>query len=257
MPTQIFGNLSCIKELEIRAAFSNLNIDDLVGLERFKISGLVSKNFNLGMFNNVCNHLQELSINIRNINEEMISVLFYGHYFPHLVKLNIKFSNQLSKLGNLMFYGFPMLQSLSIANNQRLGLIENEAFSNLTNLVHLDLSSNRIESINQKLFSQLTNLKSLNLKNNQIQSIEENAFSNLKSLTNLDLSFNHLSRLNPQSLNGLENLKRINLRHTWFNFDIRFLDYIRNIEHINLVENNDTVKKEELSNTFKHIKFQF
>ena len=127
----------------------------------------------------------------------------------------------------------------------------------LTNLIHLDLSSNGFESINQNFFSQLINLKSLNLKNNRIQTIEENSFSNLNNLTNLDLSFNYLSRLNPQSLNGLENLKRINLRHTSIDFDIRFLDYIPNIEHINLVENKYTTNKEELSSTFKHIKFHF
>ena len=258
VPTQIFGDLSSIKELEMRAAFSNLNIHDLVGLERLKLSGLIEKNnFNFGMLNNVCNHLQELTINIRNINEEMISKLFYGRYFPHLVKLIVKFSNELSKLGNSMFYGFPMLQTLIITNNRRLRLIENDAFSNLTNLIHLDLSGNGIDPINQNFFSQLINLKSLNLKDNRILTIEENSFSNLNNLTNLDLSFNYLSRLNPQSLNGLENLKRINLRHTWFDFDIRFLDYIPNVKHVNLVKNNYTTKKEELSSTFKHIKFHF
>ena len=169
--TQIFGNLSTIKELRIDAGFTDINLDDLVNLEKLTIFGDIGRNFNFDLFKNICNHLQELSIILGNIANEHINELFYGLNFPNLVKLHIV-KSQVAMLEKNMFEGFPMLQSLTLNENKRLRKIDNDAFSSLTNLVELDLKNNSIVSINQKHFAPLGNLKYLNLMNNRLKKFD-------------------------------------------------------------------------------------
>ena len=91
----------------------------------------------------------------------MISVnkratLNIGYNFLNLVKFEIK-SIKITKLEKKLFDRFPMLQSLIIAYNKELRLIDNGTFSSLTNLVYLNLYNNRIEAIKQRQFSGLIN----------------------------------------------------------------------------------------------------
>ena len=229
---QIFENLPNIKELELNGGFSEIYLDDLVNLEKLSISGnLIGKNFNFALFETLCDHLKELSIHIRYINDKDISKLFYGYSFPNLVKLDIKFS-QITKLEKELFESFPMLQSLIITNNSKLRNINSDSFSGLTNLVNLDLSWNRIAAINQRHFSALANLETLDLSKNRIICIEDNSFSNLKNLKKLELSSNNLPKLNPKLFANLENLENLNLYLR--EFDGSIFRYISNIKKIAL-----------------------
>ena len=244
---QLFENFPNITELELNGTFSDINLDDLVNLEKLTLSGRIGDEFNFELFKNFCNHLQDLTIHIKDLDDEIISKLFYGYTFPYLVKLYIK-ESQVTKLKEKMFNRFPMLQSLTMHENRELRRIESDAFSSLTNLVELDLHRNCIESINQKHFSQLNNLKSIDLYNNRIKCIEENSFSSLKNLTKLDLSVNGLRELNPNLFIGLGNLKYLNLRDNGLKkFDLSIFDYIGNIEEIilayNWIDNIDEIKR--------------
>lgn len=211
LSTRIFGYLSSsIKVLEIRSAFSDINLDDLVNLEKLSISGELHDEFNFGFFKSFCTHLKELSIHIRNTGHEDISEAFYGHNFPNLVKLDITNGN-FTKLEEELLERFPMLQSLRLTGNDQLRLTDSDAFSSLVHLVHLNLSSNSIETINNRHFSELINLKSLDLSCNEIECIDENAFSNLKNLTELNLNDNYLQILHPNSFIGLKKLKHLDI----------------------------------------------
>lgn len=192
LSTQIFGNLTNIKELEVKGVFSDINLDYLVNLEKLAISGKIVYDLNFDLLKNLCKHLTELSINITNFDDQISSKLFQFHYFPNLVKLCL-IGCKIKKLEKKLFDRFPMLQSLSITFNKELLQISNDAFSNLTNLIHLDLSWNIIESINQIQLSGLIKLETLLLSNSRIESIEENSFSSLKSLNELVLRVNNLS----------------------------------------------------------------
>ena len=192
--------------MEIKSAnFSDVNLNKLINLEKLSISGKIGHDFNFRLFKKVCKHLKELSISLENIAKEEITELFYGLNFPYLDKLTIK-KSQLSKLKKKFFNGFPKLQTLSINNNEELWRIDDNTFSSLKDLVHLDLSSNLIESINKRQFSKLTNLETLVLSKNRIECIEKNAFLKLKNLKKFELSGNSLSMLNPQLFIGLKKL---------------------------------------------------
>ena len=239
MSKEIFenlSNLSSIKELQIIGNFSGISFKNLVNLEKLSITCNFSKNFSL--FKNLRSkhlHLQELSINIKNLNDKNIIKLFSGNKFPYLVKLNIEHC-KMTKLEKKMFEGFPMLRSLSITQSKPLRLIDADAFSSLTNLVHLNLSWNSIKTINQRTFSGLINLETLILSCNSIDFIEKKSFSSLKNLIELNLCFNRLSILNPKVFIGLRNLKKLNLKNNMLtDFDLSKLEYYCNIDRNNLV----------------------
>ena len=240
MSKEIFknlSNLSSIKELQIIGNFSGINFKNLVNLEKLSITCNFSKYF--GLFKNLRQHLrlQELSINIKNLNDKNIIKLFAGNKFPSLVKLDIEHS-KMTKLEKKMLEGFPMLRSLSITQSKKLRIIDADAFSSLTNLVHLNLSWNSIETINQRNFSGLINLETLILSCNSIDSIEKRSFSSLKKLIELNLCFNKLSILNPKVFIGLRNLKKLNLKNNMLtDFDFSKLEYYCNIDKNNLISN--------------------
>ena len=244
LSTQIFVHLSNIKKLEIKGIFSDINIDDLVNLEKLSISGSIDKNFNFDLLKNVCNHLKELTIINSHFDQETISKLFYCVNFPNLFKLIMKRVSL--KLEKKLFESFPNLKSLSIIDNPMYFntlQIDNDAFSDLTNLVCLDLRKNYFDTINQEYFSGLINLEILDLSLNRIKCIEANTFSALKNLKKLDLSYNQLSKLNPQSFDGLGNLIYLNLGNNKLTyFHTRHFDCIYNIRKITItttLTNND------------------
>ena len=255
LPMKLFGCLSSIRQLEIRGNFSDINLNELINLESFTISGFITDNFNFDLFEVISGRLRELSVNLRNIDVENISKLFDVN-FTNLVKLDVKFSN-IRKLEKKMFHGFEKLKSLSLTKNKSILQIDYDSFSNLTSLTHLDLSMNCIETINKRQFSGLSNLQRLNLSHNRIGFIEKNSFIDLKSLTNLDLSSNQLSVLNPKSFIGLGNLKRMSLKNCkLIDFDLCILDCIPKIGFINLACNCFN-KKDEFLRRFKRIKVRF
>ena len=248
--TQIFVHLSNIVELEIKGIFSDINMDDLTNLEKLSISGKIEIDFNFDLFKNLCNRLKDLSICKINIDDEKLAKLFQSHNFPNLEKFKLAYC-EITKLEKNQFKGFPTLQFLTIINpyensNKQLRVIENGAFSNLTNLVSLNLHGNSIETIGQRQLSGLINLNTLVLSFNRIECIEDYTFSDLNNLKKLDLSDNNLSILNPKSFIGLENLEYLDLKSNKLKyFDLRNLDHISNIEKIVLL-NNPILNRNEI-----------
>ena len=235
--TRIFEQLSSIKLLRMKGCLSNFNLDSLVNLEKLSLSGEINDDFNFGLLENLSNHLQELSIDLK-IDDYQISKLLDGHNFPCFLTLNLK-SSKITKLEKKLFQGFPMLQTLNITYNEKFRSIEYDSFSCLTNLVHFHLNNNCIEKLDNRTFSTLIHLEILNLSNNKIESIGENTFSNLKNLTFLDLSNNLLSTLNPQLFFGLGNLETLDLSHNKLtDFDMRILDNLGKLKIIYLYSNS-------------------
>jgi len=86
-------------------------------------------------------------------------------------------------------------------------------FSNQTDLVQLDLSSNTISVVPRGLFSHLTKLSSLNLSSNNIAALDAEIFSNLTSLNYLSLSFNKIEILPDTIFANLNELQYLDLSH--------------------------------------------
>nr|XP_004610961.1 unnamed protein product [Sorex araneus] len=79
---------------------------------------------------------------------------------------------------------------------------------------HLDLSSNRLETVNESVLTGpgYTTLAGLDLSRNLLTSISPTAFSRLRYLESLDLSHNGLAALPPESFAGSP-LSDVNLSH--------------------------------------------
>lgn len=86
------------------------------------------------------------------------------------------------------------------------------AFSNLQNLIFLNLEGNQIEKLNSDAFSGLGDLRCLLLYNNYIRKIEAGTFVSMRNLKKLDLTNNHLSSLDENTFKGLDNLQYLRLR---------------------------------------------
>lgn len=123
--------------------------------------------------------------------------------------------------------------------------IDNDALLELTNLVELDLSENRLRSIPSLIFRHTPELRELLLRKNSIQVIPVDAFDHLASLRTLDLShcyissiaarafeplrlleklklaFNRLTELRPRLVDSLSNLHELTVHNNPWNCDCR------------------------------------
>ncbi|KAJ5077449.1 hypothetical protein M0811_05972 [Anaeramoeba ignava] len=79
----------------------------------------------------------------------------------------------------------------------------------LTKLIDLDLSDNRIERFEDNAFMHLHSISKLNLAKNRISSLPESV-STMRNLSMLNLSSNNLQKL-PQNIGNLVNLKELDL----------------------------------------------
>lgn len=70
----------------------------------------------------------------------------------------------------------------------KLGAIADDAFTQLTNLVELDLSENLLTTVPVKALTNCTNLRRLLLNNNHIATLTAEAFAPLNNLKFLNLS---------------------------------------------------------------------
>ena len=231
-------NLPYIEILQLYGQLSYFKLDSLFNLKRLKLNGKIMDDFNVHLFDNLCNQLEDIHISCKNFNDKSIEKLFYGRIFPYLSTFYLAKSSARINLQKKMFDGFRMLQKLEIFQNKKLRIVDADVFSNLIQLKELHLSYNCIEFIEKSLFSNLINLKKLTLCRNGLESIEENSFSNLHSLEYLDLSSNRLRSLSAKSFVGLDNLKLLYLNHNKMaNFDLDIFDNIGKILEIYLYEN--------------------
>ncbi|KAI4313232.1 hypothetical protein L6164_026225 [Bauhinia variegata] len=100
------------------------------------------------------------------------------------------------------------LRIVVLSNNKLSGEIPS-SFSNLTQLVELDLSHNRISGFIPPKIGNSTNLEKLDLSSNNLSGPIPSSLGNLKHLNVLDLSENHLVGPIPLSLYELTNLTSI------------------------------------------------
>ena len=83
------------------------------------------------------------------------------------------------------------LIKLDLSNN-KLSILIDGMFSNLTNLQTLILSYNKLQCIQSAAFSGLTSLRVLSLHGNDISMIPDGTFNDLKSLSHIALGSNPL-----------------------------------------------------------------
>ena len=97
------------------------------------------------------------------------------------------------------------IERLWFINKGITGLRVND-FAGLTNLTHLNLSSNRLTSLPESIFTGLTQLKSLDLSRNSLTSLPESVFAGLANLAHLQMGRNNLNSLPESIFSGLTKL---------------------------------------------------
>ncbi|XP_073702558.1 trophoblast glycoprotein-like [Garra rufa] len=158
----------------------------------------------------------------------------------NVTHLNLS-NNGIMEIGSHAFSSLLMLRSL-ILNNNQLVLIHPEAFSvpgsplqelilhsslynytsltdlitalrwgELTNLLRLDLSGNRLVLLPPGMFAPLPNLQRLHLCNNSLVAVYNSTFSGVEQLLELDLTGNAFRTISDEGLRELERLGRVRL----------------------------------------------
>ncbi|XP_038053348.1 uncharacterized protein LOC119725831 isoform X2 [Patiria miniata] len=100
------------------------------------------------------------------------------------------------------------LQFLYLASNDITFLLAG-AFSNVTTLSYLGLSSNRIISVETGAFPD--DINNIDMNSNQFYFLHENPFTNLSSLSSLSLSYNEIDIIPDTAFDGCTSLRSIGL----------------------------------------------
>ncbi|CAD5111766.1 DgyrCDS1045 [Dimorphilus gyrociliatus] len=121
---------------------------------------------------------------------------------PSLEKIRLHHN----KIINISFVGKCTNLTTLDATRNRIKILDEKSFVNLTELLDLVLRRNLIETIDKKIFSNLRNLELLNLAENKITYIHPKAFINLAKLKKLYLEKNSLKSLSWEGLQSLSTL---------------------------------------------------
>lgn len=238
----LHGELVCLNQLKfLNCRYNKINGSDvpveLFNIETLTVLDLSHNNLTVipkGLEN--CKSLTVLNLghnNLKNLSEQLFTQLI------KLVHLDIS-DNQLktippqigrlSNLKTLILNNNPLeehkmrqlerlksLTSLQLANTQRNANNTPPNLSELSNLVELNLSSNKLVRIPDDL-SYLQNLRRLNLSENLLEKMPDDFGSWWPNLEILNLSGNKLSEISP-TLCKLCNLKRLYLNDNELTFE--------------------------------------
>ncbi|XP_046578665.1 G-protein coupled receptor GRL101-like [Haliotis rubra] len=107
------------------------------------------------------------------------------------------------------------MENLAVLNLANLGIreLEQECFSGLENLVHLDLRKNFLKKIPKRVFRNMRNLHTLLLAGNDIFEAYPGSFDGLLNLPSLDLSNMAFTTIVEDMFYGLSSLMFLNLSH--------------------------------------------
>lgn len=109
---------------------------------------------------------------------------------------------------------------------------------------HLDLSSNKIQTLDENVFNNLNiiNLQKLILRDNDIRRVDVRAFNNLKIVIEIDLTSNKIDKLHPGTFDETQRLRVLLLNN----------NFIKHLEN-HLFRNMEFLQKVELSNNQIHV----
>ena len=136
---------------------------------------------------------------------------------PSNLTLLTLIGNNITSLQEQDFTSYPLVTQLGLSDNQ-ISEIDPTTFTNVRNLTSLSLASNHLTAdvLNSGVFDGLTQLKHLTLSDNMLQTISVSSFKDLTSLTNLELDKNQIESLSKESLEGLAELRELSLKSNYF-----------------------------------------
>lgn len=214
--TKSINFLGCLSELETSIDISRKNIQDLSGLEKFKLQLLTAYSNNISDIKSLRNSTDICFLDLRDNELSDISTI---ENLTNLKELYLDYNN-VSNLNPLKEN--KNLEILSIYKNK---VSDISALANLTNLKELDLSLNEILNIDS--LKNLINLRILKISDNNISDIS--GLVNLTNLKELDLSQNEISNIN--SLENLAEVEYLNITNNKIS-DIGSVDKLTKLKEL-------------------------
>lgn len=132
-----------------------------------------------------------------------------------LFRLNLS-KNKIDRLDSQSFKTLGSLAELRMSRNLLNATTFNRSapfFTNLTNLVSLDLNGNKITVLPGLMFEHLKRLKMLKLRRNQIVSFSDGAFYGLDELSTLQLDHNNITTVRKGWVFGLGSLQHLSISY--------------------------------------------
>lgn len=105
---------------------------------------------------------------------------------------------------------FPNLQGLEVIRSS-LSLLRAENLKNLTELVELNLSNNKLDFIGKNVFKDLEKVELVMLRSNKIQFIHDKAFRNMEAVRQIILENNELTEIRQRLFSNNKKLETIRL----------------------------------------------
>jgi len=145
------------------------------------------------------------------------------------------------------------LRYMDVSEN-RIQRIRNDYLDGMHSLMFLNLTANAIEIIDQEAFSDLTNLEELILKHNLL-GIHKSmpTFNSLHTLQYLDISFNKISAIEKNLISECVNLDILDLSHNNLDIFEPDLSSLRKIRMLILSTNRIQTIAEPVRNSLNNI----
>lgn len=137
-------------------------------------------------------------------------------------------------------------------NNGNLEKVEDDAFSGMENVEHIDFADFDVLSFNEKLFENKNNLKFLKLRGNKLKKIPK---YNLPKLENLQLHINEIHEISKSDFESYKTLKKLDLGKNGIEkLSEDVFDTLENLEELCLANNEiENISKDNFKN-LKHLK---
>ncbi|XP_006875568.1 PREDICTED: toll-like receptor 2-like [Chrysochloris asiatica] len=142
-------------------------------------------------------------------------------------------NNEIAYVGNTDLLLCVNLQVL-ILKYSRINKIDEDAFSSLGNLEHLDLSYNYLSNLLPSWFRPLSSLRVLNLLGNNYKELGETSlFSHLTNLRTLKLGSIYISKIQKKDFVGITFLEQLQIDASNLQrYEPKSLESIQNISHL-------------------------
>uniref|UniRef100_A0A336MFL7 CSON014749 protein n=1 Tax=Culicoides sonorensis TaxID=179676 RepID=A0A336MFL7_CULSO len=134
----------------------------------------------------------------------------------------------LAFISNDYFENTDAIKILNISHNPELTFVENQPFLIHSYLEEIDLSHCGVKAVYRETFSELPNLIRLDLTHNKISYIPANIFTRNLQLQDLILDSNSITSLSPDAFKDTPKLTRLSMNHNKdYDFDEKdiFLDH--------------------------------
>ncbi|XP_066264383.1 TLR4 interactor with leucine rich repeats-like [Branchiostoma lanceolatum] len=184
------------------------------GLDKLSFLSLIQNNISVieeGSFQNL-GSLKVLDLSFNKITAAGVAAILSG-LEGSLKELGLRY-NMLQEIPAAVGL-LENLQTLNLAGNNISSI---SPIQNMTSLLTLDLSNNRVMHLDPGMFQNMEKLEVLSLAYNRVGMIAEGVLANLTELRSLDLQGNNVQRLTRGMLSNVAtNSSRLRLHLRWMN----------------------------------------